>query len=522
MDNTQEKKSFIILFFTKILSGIWTIINVKKKVPPSLFLLRWYIITIFVGTCFLYSPGAIAYNGYITPDGKPYTLLDAFFTAVSAFSDTGLIITPTYEHFTFFGHLIIMILIIVGGVGIISVGMFLLYFLNKKLNLTGFINLNNERGANKLGGSLELIKVAFLVVLFGILLGTIFLSPYLYYNAPNDLAIQAKGNWGNAIWLSMFHSASAINNAGFDIFSKHSLLPFVGDVYVQLIFVILIIVGGIGFPVLYDIWRWIQFKLKKSDENFQWSLFTKITVSAYFLIFFFGLLTSFLLEFISSDPNSLINLARSGKKTISGQSFSTWQVINSIIFTTFSTRNAGFSTIPIYLFQEPTKILWSVLMWIGSSPASTAGGVRTTTFALILIASIHALKGSKRVFAFKRRIPDYTITKSFVVGMTSIMIVIFASGALLIDLIGNTNIQEILKGGSLYAMILFEVSSAFGTTGLSAGLTSSLGDLSKITITLLMIIGQLGVSTTLIILSSTDTKKIDEEIIYGEEEVIIG
>ncbi len=522
MQNLKNSNWYISVFFSKIYKGLKALF-VGKNVSSSTLLLRYYLLTILIGSLLLYSPGALRYYGYLKqPNGETYTYLDSLFTAVSAFSDTGLTIVETWDHYTWFGHLVIITLITLGGIGVLSIGALIINWASSKMNLKTRLNLKNERGSTKLGGSMELIKVAIFVILLGIFLGTLFLTPYFYYNGPSTdtFWIELKGNWGNSFWVSLFHAASAINNAGFDIMGGSSLLPFVSDVYVQMIFIFLIIIGGIGFPVIYDIWKWLKFKFQKNKEIFHWSLFTKITVSAYFLIFFIGLIIVFVLEFASSDPNSLINLAQSNSKTSIGRTFTMWEVINSIIFSTFSTRNAGFSTIPIHLYQESTRIVWSVLMWIGSSPASTAGGIRTTTFALIVIASFYSLRGSKRVFAFKRRIPDVTITKSFVIGMSSLMLIVLSSTVLLIDIYSIP--EQIIKQGSVFGTIFFEVSSAFGTTGLSTGITPYLGDISKIMVILLMIIGQLGVSTTLVILSSMKEKKIDEEVIHGEEEVLIG
>ena len=519
---SPNNKWYLSAFFSKFFKGLSSLI-VGKNVSSSILLLRIYLITIFIGALLLYSPGSLKYYGYLKqPNGDTYTFLDALFTAVSAFSDTGLTIVETWDHYTAFGHLVIIVLITLGGIGVLSVGVLFFNWAWSKMNLKLRLNLKNERGSTKLGGSLELIKIAVAVILLGILMGTLFLTPYFYYNGPStqDFWIELRGNWGNSFWISLFHSASAINNAGFDIMGSSSLLPFVSDVYVQMIFIVLIIIGGIGFPVIYDIWKWLKFKFNKDRDFFHWSLFTKITVSAYFLIFFIGLIIVFVLEFASSDPNSLFNLAKTNAETSIGKSFSMWEVINSIIFSTFSTRNAGFSTIPIHLYQESTRIVWSLLMWIGSSPASTAGGIRTTTFALIVIGSFYSLRGSKRVFAFKRRIPDVTITKSFVIGMSSLMLIVLSSTILLIDIYSIPD--QIIKQGSIFGTIFFEVASAFGTTGLSTGITPYLGDISKIVIILLMIIGQLGVSTTLIILSSIKEKKIDEEVVHGEEEVLIG
>ncbi len=491
---------------------------------------RMYLLLIFLGTLMLYTPlaqssaareGASGLFSYVkTSDGTPFTFMDALFTAASAFSDTGLVVTNTYSQFTMFGHVIILILIILGGIGVMAIKVMFLIFIGKKIGLKEKMLIQSERGSSKIGGTYDLIVTATQVIFIFILLGIVLLTPYFFFVEQSGFGAEnvPSGNFFASLWHAIFHSISAINNAGFDITGSASIAPYANDLYVQVIFIFLLVSGGIGFPVFYDIKRKIRMKKTGSKAKFKWSLFTKLTIVTYIIIVVIGLSISFYFEINSADPGSLWNLAKAGKASTDGVVYSQVEVIQGIIFSTFSTRNAGFATIPMYEFQTTTKILWSFMMWIGSSPASTAGGLRTTTVAIVCLAIAASARGKDRVFVFKRRIPSDVTRRALVATVTSLMIISIGTIILV------PSVEAAVRAGSTTNIgawdAFFEVSSAFGTTGLSTGVTPLLAPGAQITIIVIMIIGQLGLSATMDILSSANHE--ENKIIYAEEDVIIG
>ncbi len=475
---------------------------------------------IVIGALLLSTP--LALQSGIKTNGEPYTFFDALFTAASAFSDTGLTITTTATQFTIFGKIIILFLIFTGGVGIIAIKIIILRLFGKAIGLNEIIMFKNERGSSKLGESTDVFIAAFKAILWSTLFGILALTPYFYFKAQPGLEIMHKNPF-QSLWYALFHSVSALNNAGFDIIGPNSFAVFKDDLWVQFIIIILIIIGGIGFPVINDISRYINHKRKKVEKIFKWSLFTKITTITYFIIFIVGLILAIWFEISSNDQNSLWKLATS-QSISAGNTRSKFEIINSIIFTTFSTRNAGFSIIPIIEFQESTKMLWSTMMWIGSSPASTAGGIRTTTFAIAMLAIFYTFykQNGNRVFAFKHRVPSKTVFQALIIMFSSIGLLWIATVIIILDT--HSTLPPLLKS-DLYTFnnVFFEVSSAFGTTGLSSGITPLLGKISLSVIIVLMIIGQLGITVLFSFLSRNIKKNViaENEVIYGEEDILI-
>lgn len=468
--------------------------------PRQMF--NFYLYFLLFGTILLMTPVA-------TVKGQ-WNFLQALFTASSAFSDTGLTIKSTANDFTFFGQLVILILIKIGGIGLITVKLFLLSFFRFGIyssNLKERLLLQQERGSNKLGNSVGIIKIGILVMTLTEFLGAITLALYFYF-VPNDLVqygtntiTSYNGNFWISLWAGIFHSISAVNNAGFDIAGQTSLTPFVSNYFVQWVFIVEFVIGGIGFPVFYDLYNYI--KSKHNNKNFHFSLFTKVTLITYFLITFFGVGSVLLIEIFEPYTTTTI-----------WNNMSTSDSVMAIIFNTMSTRNAGFYTIDLNRFHTASQVIQSIMMWIGSSPASTAGGIRTTTFAIIVMSVISAARGKQKLSIFKRRVPDQKVKMAFIVATTAASLVIFTSLVILFENLfipGNESITFIQS--------LYDASSAFGTTGLSLFDNAQLGVFSKICLIILMFVGQLGVSTTILAWSDRKRKpnvrRIEEDIIIG-------
>lgn len=481
---------------------------------------RYYILAILIGAILLVLP--ISLTTSQMANGVRFGFADALFTAVSAFSDTGLSITPTFQQFTAFGQLVILMLIILGGLGIMSIKILIWMIIGKKIGLQERMLIQSERGSSKLGGSYELITTAIQTILICILAGTILLTPYFFLVEQGPLAENpVSGDLIKSLWHGFFHSVSAVNNAGFDITGSSSMAPYYDDIYVQVVFVILLIAGGIGFPVFYDIKRYITHKKVHELNSFKWSLFTKITIVTYAIIVAIGIGVTLLQEIGARDVvGSLWYNATNGIATnINGQEvvYTQFDVVVGSIFTVFSSRNAGFSTIPVQYFQDNTLFLWSFLMFIGSSPASTAGGIRTTTLAIVLLTVTSFATGKEKVTAFKATIPASTVRNALVVFTMAIILILTST------LVIASELEHIAAvNGHKYGIwdVFFETSSAFGTTGLSTGITPFLSMGSKYLIIILMMIGQLGVSSTLLI--SAEVIQTRNKIEYSEEDVTIG
>ncbi len=484
---------------------VFKIIFVGNTRPRQMFNLYFY--TLILGTILLMTPWATTKGQWI--------FLQALFTTGSAFSDTGLTVKSTANDFTFFGQLIILVLIKFGGIGLITVKLAVLsiFQFNRNPSLRERLLMQGERGSNKLGTTIDVLKVGIIVMTITEFLGAIVLFLYFYF-VPNSSIAYGTGAsthmYHEHVWLSLwggiFHSVSAVNNAGFDIVGTNSLTPFQSDYFVQWIFVIEFVIGGIGFPVFYDLYHW--FKSKTHGKKFRFSLFTKITATTYILLAIFGVGGVMFIEYFSRDVNTTSGMTPIFKD------LSTSDALMAAFFNTMSTRNAGFYTVDLNKFHVASQIIQSLMMWIGSSPASTAGGIRTTTLAIIILTVFSIARGKNNVSAFKRKIPDDTVRMSFVVAFLGGFLVFLS-----VMIIAVENIFMKQNSSITFIQILYDVSSAFGTTGLSLFDNSKLGAFSQLSLILLMFVGQLGVSTT--VLAWSDRKR-KPTISRLEENVLIG
>lgn len=484
---------------------VFKIIFVGNTRPRQMFNLYFY--TLILGAILLMTPWATTKS--------QWNFLPALFTTGSAFSDTGLTVKSTANDFTFFGQIIILVLIKFGGIGLITVKLAVLsvFRFNRNTSLRERLLMQGERGSNKLGTTIDVLKAGIVVMTITEFLGSIVLFLYFYFVSNSDIAYGTGTNthiYHENVWLSLwggiFHSISAVNNAGFDIVGKNSLIPFQSDYFVQWIFVIEFVIGGIGFPVFYDLYHW--FKNKTHGKKFRFSLFTKITATTYILVAIFGVGGVMFIEYFSRDVDTA-----SGKTSIF-KDLSSSDALMAIFFNTMSTRNAGFYTIDLNKFHVASQIIQSLMMWIGSSPASTAGGIRTTTLAIIILTIFSIARGKINVCAFKRKIPDETVRMSFVVAFLGGFLVFLS-----VMIISVENILIHQNNAISFTQILYDVSSAFGTTGLSLFDNAKLGTVSQLSLILLMFIGQLGVSTTILAWSDRKTKTTINRL---EENVLIG
>lgn len=477
----------ILFGIPKSIYGVFT----GKKPPQKLF--RFYFFMILLGALLLMLP--ISNKNHKWFD---LSFIDAVFTAASAFSDTGLTINVTSEYFSFFGQLVILLLIQLGGIGLMAIKVLIMMLLHKKIGISERHLISSERGSGKVGGTMKVIVAALKTIFMIEFIAAILLGIRFYFGYFNDPSYPFDGNFFTLIWHSIFHSISAVNNAGFDIIGSASLAPYAQDYFIQTIIMVCLILGGIGFPVFYDISEWV--KARKKGEKHRFSTFTKFTIKIYFSVMIIGIGLVFGIELLKGGSEGILY----------NSSYTTVQKIYYVVFHTVSTRNAGFATIDLNQFSSGSQFVFSTLMWIGASPASTAGGVRTTTFWLAILSIFSFAKGNSQVIINNRRVPSSTIAKSILVVFVAQILVVIATTLLLF--IGEGNFTVI--------QAFFEVCSAFGTTGLTLGITAQLGFFGKIVIIILMIIGQVGVSGSLLMWNSNH--EVTKKVILPEEDIIIG
>ncbi|OEF99641.1 Ktr system potassium uptake protein D [Vulcanibacillus modesticaldus] len=413
-------------------------------------------------------------------EGVEMGYIDSLFTAASAISVTGLTVLNTAETFNVAGTILLAVYLQFGGIGIMTLGTFIWVVMGKKIGLKERQLIMIDHNRTDLSGLVQLMKKVLLMSVLIEFIGGLILGTYLlkYYS-----------DWYTAYYYGFFHALSAFTNAGFDIFGD-SLFQFSNDYFVQSIMMILLILGAIGFPVLIEIGKYLR--MKQNKKNFRFSLYTKLTTTTFFSLLIFGALAIFLLE-----NNAYF------------QGMSWHQKLFYSLFNSVTARNGGFATMDVSLFKKETLFFISILMVIGASPSSVGGGIRTTTFAVVFLSIISFAKGNKEIKIFKRKIDDEDIIKSFVV---------FSVATILIGF--STILLSFFEGYKSTLMeVLFEVSSAFGTTGLSMGITSSLTDVGKLLITVLMFIGRIGLLSLLFLFN---TQKVRARTTYPSEKIIIG
>lgn len=528
---------------------------------PARKLFLFYLYTIIVGTILLSLPFSFK-DPYqmVLSDGtiRDFTFIDSFFTTISAFTDTGLCSFVVADTYNIFGQIIILILLQTGGVGLLVVywlfwNILFNNIIYKKIkgiplherNKIGYSNsllIFSERGNSKLGLTTTTIKTAIIFIfitefIFAIIYSLWFGLVPAYQQVDISTIVNNSDNipmstWfvngteylpqyhnaANAIWTGIFQSASIMNNAGFDIIGNTSLAPFrngTGTI-IQYFMIIQFVIGGIGYPVVYDLIEW--FKFRHHRRKFYFSLFTKVNIITYFIVFLVGFI--FLMTFEFGFNDGLIHTVNNTPE-LNGYfgygSEKTWNQLTYVVFTTFSSRSCGVATVPISELSDGSKWIIIVLMFIGGAPSSSAGGIRTTVFAIIIMTAVSMTRGYKKVVIFKRTIPQKTVITSFIIVVVSVGIMVLSCIILY---------PILLTSGNYYSFtdIMFECSSAYGTAGLSTGVASSLSIQSvnswftAIILCIIMIIGQLGVPTTLLSFTNKNNKKIIE---YSEEELKI-
>jgi trk system potassium uptake protein len=439
-----------------------------KTLSPVQLIALYFVLAILVGGVLLSLP--ISHS-----PGYTISFLDALFTSTSAICVTGLAVVDTGTAYSVFGQVIIMLLIQSGGLGIITLGTLVAFASGRRVGFRERMNLQAQLNTFQVGGVVRLIQRIALLTFVLELIGTLLLWTRF---APIE-------GVGKGAYFALFHSVSAFNNAGFG-FYPDNLVRFVGDPVVNLVVGTLIILGGLGFLVEMNM---IQHYLNPRKAPF--TLHTKVVLSVTGALLAIGMLVLLLLEW---------------NHTLAPLSFP--QKLLASFFASVTPRTAGFNTLDYGQMDDSSLLFTILLMFIGASPGSTGGGIKTVTFFLLVVSVWTISRGHSDMSFFKRRVSHMSVIKAGVVTILSMLLV----GAALTLL----NLTDPEKS---FLSLAFESVSAFGTVGLSMGITGGMSVLGKIVLILLMYLGRIGPLT--FTLALIEGQK-DTHIRYPEEEVVIG
>jgi len=446
--------------------------SIWQTFSPMKLIIGGYSLIILIGTLLLALPVASK-----PPGGTPIT--DCLFTATSATCVTGLIRYDTFTHWTTFGQLIILAMIQIGGVGFMTIAIMIMLAARKKIGLSQRSIMQNSISAPQIGGIVRMTKFIALGTLVIETAGAVLLS----------FDFIPRFGVGKGIYFSIFHSISAFCNAGFDLMGQttgefSSLMGFVDNWYVNIVIMLLIVIGGLGFFVWQDL-------LVKGFRFRKLTLQSKMVLSISGGLILFGAVAFYLLE--------------SGHAAFAGMSLS--DRILASLFQSVTARTAGFNTANLAEMTESGIFMMICLMLVGGSTGSTAGGIKTTTFWVLCISIIATFRRKKNLEAFGRRMEDGITRTASCVFMT--YIILSCAVAVIISSIENLPLVP----------VLFETVSAMATVGCTLGLTPSLSMVSKLLLICLMFCGRVG-SITMLLAFSSEKKVVNSRL--AEEKVQVG
>ncbi len=412
-----------------------------------------------------------------TKQGNTTTLINAFFTATSATCVTGLVTYDTYSHWTLFGQIVILAMIQIGGIGFMTVIAMFSIFLKRRISLHERKLLMESAGTMRISGVVKMVRRIFFGTLIFEGIGAAVLM----------MRFLPEFGFARSLYYAVFHSVSSFCNAGFDLMGRFgefsSLVRYQLDPTVNITVMLLIIIGGLGFLVWNDCLQ-TRFNFKKFELHSKIVLFTTA-------ILVFG---SAVLLFLFERNGVLSGLTLSQKWLVS-------------FFQSVTPRTAGFNTVDLTELSESGRTLITILMFVGGSPGSTAGGIKTTTFIVLILGAISASRHTRSINIFKRRLDEHIVKKAsaiFTIYMTAVL-----SAVMIICAVEPFRAEE----------VLFEVVSAIGTVGLTLGITPELGPLSKIILMILMFGGRVGGLTLMLVLAE---KRNNIPIDRPYEKILIG
>lgn len=448
----------------------------RRKLTTTVIIMLGFLIGALLGTLCLLLP-------FSTKAGQHIDFLDALFVSMSGICVTGLSTVNIGQTFSAFGQVVLLLLIQFGGLGIVTFTTIVLCIFRRRITLSDRMLIQSAYNLDTLSGLVKLTMHILKATLFLEGLGAIGYS--LVFIPEYGL----KG-----VWYSIFHAVSAFCNAGIDLLGGNSFCQYRDNVIVNLTTVFLIIVSGLGFPVYWEILRTIRPRRSAAVDSYtrKMNLHTKIVIPATLALILTGTVLTLLFEY--DNPDTLGSMGWPNKLMAS-------------LFQSVTLRTAGFATIPQEAFRPASCLVYLILMFIGGSPAGTAGGVKTVTIVLLLASMFANIRGRKNVIVMRRKIADETIRRC-------VAIVVFSFSVLMLLTVALLAVQH-----SDFLDTFYEMTSAIATVGLSRGLTCALHPVGKLIVTLTMYLGRIGPITLALAFNS---RRASGNISCAESKVIIG
>ena len=471
---------FVQIYFLVIVTieiGQASPLIAKLELGPAALLILSFLILIMAGTGLLMMP-QMTVKHHIH-------LVDALFTSASASCVTGLIVVDTATYFTFKGQMIIMFLIQLGGINIISFATFFTTFYLRSTGVRYQSLIKDFLSTDKFSDTRSILRQVVFLSAFMEVIGSVL----IYFLWGNHYHF---GSSRDKIFSSVFHAISSFNNAGFSLFTDNLYEQGVRYAYgLQMVIAILVITGGLGFIALQDMQKRFSLRRKKNVPHHALQINTRLVLWVSGMLLVIGTIMFYLFE-----RNTLLK----------GQSFG--HAVITSFFQSVTARTAGFNTVDFGQIGLPMLTIFMFLMYVGASPGSTGGGIKTTTFAVLIKSAFDTLRGKKNVEFFRRTISFDNINKAYSLVLFSIMLIFF-----------STFLLSIFEPGIDFVRLLFEEISAFATVGLSTGITAGLSVTGKIIIIVSMLVGRVGPLTLALALSK---KAIYTRYRYGRTNVMIG
>jgi trk system potassium uptake protein TrkH len=460
----------LILFFVKFIIRIERLRNIFRsfRVSPAQLILVSFATIILLGSFLLYLP-------YSRAEGVELNYIDALFTSTSAVCVTGLIVVDTGTAFSRIGQTFLILLIQIGGLGIMTIAAFIQVSLGSQMSLSGRFSTASLLDQGDLKNLFSIIRAIVLITFIFESVGILLFIPH--FMAQFDIGLRA-------LFYSIFHAISAFCNAGFSLYSE-SFMNSSSNIGVNLILMWLIVSGGLGFTVLLNLGR-----KSLRWESARIGVQSRIVLITTGFFIFFGAMNFFLLE-----RTHILTSLRPHERFVAS------------LFQSVTTRTAGFNTVKTGSLRPITLFMMSILMFIGASPGSTGGGIKTTTFFILILSIITILRDQRFNTIFRRRIPYQVVNRAFAILVAAIALII--SGTLLL---GYSQPFTLIQ-------VYFETVSAFGTVGLSTGITPHLNNFGKIVIMILMFIGRLGPLTMVLAIGNLQGTRL---VTYPEERIMVG
>ncbi len=447
------------------------------KITPATLVVVSFLFAVVVGAALLKLP-------FATVSGS-ISLIDALFTATSAVCVTGLVVVDTGGYFTTFGQCVILALIQVGGLGIMTISVSFFRWIGRTISFRQRMIMQDQFAHTPREDIFSLMRHILFFTVCAELIGAALLTLHWSRELP----------FSEAAYTAVFHSVSAFCNAGFSLYTN-SMVDYSGSMLLNTTLCTLIIIGGIGFPVLYDLKLWM---FRRHGKRIRLSIQTKVVlITSTVLVLggalFFGLLER---EQLGSTPTTL-------------------HKVFMPLFQSITCRTAGFNTVDVSSLHNATLVLFIFLMFCGASPGSCGGGIKTTTLALLAVFVYGRIRKQRRVTLFKRSVPEETVNRSITLLLLSTAVIAFF--LFLLFLGDNVAGHPITGQRRTFLAYLFEAVSAFGTVGLSMGVTAQLTMWGKGLIILLMFIGRVGLITFTYVITFTTVDTLE----YSEENMMVG